>query len=119
MINGIIIAIALVAQPAEAQADDGFKSLPNYEVAPGHEVESVQIQGDEGAEIKEVETKIRVQKEVRYKKITEVDLDGSDIDGKSQVPSAFYVGKMKAPDAESLLEQRLKFKMRNYNRLGF
>ena len=60
-----------------------------------------------------------VEKEIRYQKETTVDLTGSDVSGESKLPPAFFVNKMQTPNAESLLSERLKFPLRNYNRTGF
>jgi len=60
-----------------------------------------------------------VEKEVVYQKETTVDLEGSKVQGENQLPPAFFVTKMATPKAESLLAQRLKFKLKNYNELGF
>lgn len=58
-------------------------------------------------------------KEIIYEKETTLDFSGSKVEGDSQLPPAFFVTKMQTPRAESLLSERLKFRMQNYNELGF
>jgi hypothetical protein len=58
-------------------------------------------------------------KEVIYEKETTLDFSGSKVEGDNQLPPAFFVTKMQTPNADSLLQERLKFQMRNYNELGF
>ncbi|TVQ77930.1 MAG: hypothetical protein EA369_08125 [Bradymonadales bacterium] len=60
-----------------------------------------------------------VEKQIVYQQETNIDLAGSQVDGESQLPPAFFVMKMNAPTASSLLEERLKFGLRDYNELGF
>ena len=59
-----------------------------------------------------------VEKKVIYKKETTVDLTGSNVSGEGQLPPAFFVTKMQTPRARSLLEEKLRFKVRNYNLMG-
>lgn len=59
-----------------------------------------------------------IDKKIIYKKETTVDLSGSTVDGDSQQPPAFFVTKMQTPNAKSLLEEQLKFKIRDYNFMG-
>jgi hypothetical protein len=60
-----------------------------------------------------------VEKKVIYQKEQVVDLSGSEVSGDSQLPPAFFVTKAQTPGAKSLLEERLNFKLRTYNRMGF
>lgn len=62
---------------------------------------------------------VKVEKKIIYQKETTVDLEGSEVQGENQVPPAFFVTKMNTPKGESLLAKRLKFKLKNYNELGF
>lgn len=62
---------------------------------------------------------VEVEKHVIYEKETTIDLSGSTVEGENQLPSTFFVMKMKAPKADSLLEERLQFGMKDYNELGF
>ena len=62
---------------------------------------------------------VRIEKEIRYQKETIVDLSGSEVTGQDQLPPAFFLTKMQTPKPASLLEERLHFKMQNYNELGF
>lgn len=60
-----------------------------------------------------------VEKKVVYQKQTDLDFSGSKVVGEKQIPPTFFVTKMKTPNGESLLAERLKFKMKDYNELGF
>lgn len=62
---------------------------------------------------------IEVQKEIVYKKETSVDLSGADVEGENQLPPAFFLMKNETPGAKSLLAERLRFGLRDYNQLGF
>ncbi len=62
---------------------------------------------------------VRVEKQVIYQKETTVDLSGSNVEGDSALPSTFFLTKMRTPKADSLLNDRLQFKLKEYNRLGF
>ncbi len=62
---------------------------------------------------------VEVEKEIRYKKETAIDLSGSNVNGEKQAPPAFFVTKKEAPNAARLLDERLKFKLIRYNELGF
>lgn len=61
----------------------------------------------------------QVQKQVIYQKETSIDFSGSSVEGENQLPPAFFVTKMQTPNGESLLAERLKFGLKNYNELGF
>lgn len=63
--------------------------------------------------------RVTVQKEVVYQTETSIDFTGSKLEGESQLPPAFFVMKMQTPNGESLLAERLKFGLKNYNELGF
>jgi hypothetical protein len=65
------------------------------------------------------QTEVVVEKQVIYQQETTIDLSGSRVEGENQLPPTFFVMKMKAPKAESLLEERLQFGLRDYNELGF
>ena len=60
-----------------------------------------------------------VEKSIIYQKETYVDLSGSKVEGENQLPPAFFLMKNNTPNAESLLAQRLKFKLKNYNEAGY
>lgn len=60
-----------------------------------------------------------VEKKVIYQRETSLDFSGSKVVGENQLPPAFFVTKMQTPKGASLLEERLKFKMKDYNELGF
>jgi hypothetical protein len=60
-----------------------------------------------------------VEKNIIYQKETTVDLSGSNVEGENQLPPAFFLMKNNTPNAESLLAQRLKFGLKNYNQAGF
>jgi len=60
-----------------------------------------------------------IEKKIIYKKETTVDLSGTTVEGENQLPPAFFVTKMQTPGARSLLEERLKFGLRDYNHMGF
>lgn len=60
-----------------------------------------------------------VEKQVIYQKKTNLDFTGSKVVGEKQIPPTFFVTKMKTPNGESLLAERLKFKMKDFNELGF
>jgi|GEM_PF-3896260 len=62
---------------------------------------------------------VHVEKKIVYQKETTVDLEGAQVKGKNQLPPAFFVTKMNTPKGVSLLAQRLNFKLRHYNDLGF
>jgi hypothetical protein len=62
---------------------------------------------------------VEVQKEIIYQKETNVDLSGSDIKGERDLPPAFFLTKMQTPKADSLLQERLKFRLKDFNRAGF
>jgi len=69
--------------------------------------------------VSEVTVTEEVQKEIRYQKETTVDLSGAEVQGESQFPPAFFLTKMQTPKAGSLLAERLRFGLKDYNRLGF
>jgi hypothetical protein len=62
---------------------------------------------------------VLIEKKIIYQKETSLDFGDAEVRGENQLPPAFFVTKMNTPKAASLLEERLKFKMRNYNELGF
>ena len=62
---------------------------------------------------------VEVQKQIVYQKETNVDLSGSNVEGENQVPPAFFLSKNLTAKAKGLLEERLRFSLRNYNDLGF
>lgn len=62
---------------------------------------------------------VNVEKQIIYQKEQTVDLTGSKVDGDNQTPPAFFLTKMQTPNARSLLEERLHFKLRDYNLMGF
>lgn len=62
---------------------------------------------------------VKVEKKVIYQSETTIDLEGSKVTGENQLPPAFFVMNMKSPNGESLLRERLKFGLRDYNELGF
>lgn len=62
---------------------------------------------------------VSVEKKIIYQKEQVVDLSGTTVEGENQLPPAFFVTKMQTPGAKSLLEERLKFGLRDYNQLGF
>ncbi len=61
----------------------------------------------------------QVEKKVIYQKETTVDLSGSTVEADTQSPPAFFLSKVQTPQAKGLLEERLKFSLRDYNMLGF
>lgn len=61
----------------------------------------------------------QVEKQIIYQKETVVDLSGSTVEADTQSPPAFFLSKMQTPNARGLLEERLKFSLRDYNQLGF
>lgn len=67
----------------------------------------------------QAQPEVKVEKQVIYQKETTIDLSGSEVKGESQMPPAFFVQKMNTPKGDSLLSQRLKFKIKNVNQLGF
>lgn len=67
----------------------------------------------------EVAQNFVTEKKVIYKKETTIDLSGSEVEGENQTPPAFFVMKMNTANASSLLEERLNFKLRDYNDLAF
>lgn len=71
------------------------------------------------AQAQEAAPQVTVQKEIVYQKETTIDFSGSKVEGENQVPPAFFVTKMQTPNGESLLSERLKFGLKNYNELGF
>jgi len=60
-----------------------------------------------------------IEKKIIYQKEQVVDLTGTTVEGENQLPPAFFVTKMQTPGAKSLLEERLRFGLRDYNQLGF
>ena len=66
-----------------------------------------------------VSTNVVVDKQVIYEKETSIDFDGSEVEGENQLPPAFFVMKMKTPKGTSLLAERLRFGLKDYNELGF
>mgnify|MGYP007009259623 CR=1 FL=1 len=60
-----------------------------------------------------------VEKKVIYQKETSLDFSDAEVVGENQLPPAFFVTKMNTPKGASLLEERLRFKMKNFNELGF
>jgi len=72
-----------------------------------------------GAVAPEPQQQQEVEKQIVYKKDTLVDLSGSQVVGTKQLPPAFFVTQLKAPPADSLLTNRLKFSLKKYNEMGF
>ncbi len=62
---------------------------------------------------------VKIEKQIVYQKEQTIDLSGSKVDGDNQTPPAFFLTKMQTPNARSLLEERLHFKLRDYNLMGF
>lgn len=60
-----------------------------------------------------------VEKEIIYQKDQVVDLTGSTVEGADQLPPAFFVTKNQTPRAKSLLDERLRFHLRDFNLMGF
>lgn len=69
--------------------------------------------------IAQASNEITVEKKVIYQKETSLDFSDAEVIGENQLPPAFFVTKMNTPKAASLLEERLRFKMKNFNELGF
>lgn len=62
---------------------------------------------------------VNVEKKIIYQKETSLDFEEAQVEGENQLPPAFFVTKMNTPKGASLLEERLRFKMRDFNELGF
>lgn len=69
--------------------------------------------------IAQASNEITVEKKVIYQKETSLDFSDAEVIGENQLPPAFFVTKMNTPKGASLLEERLRFKMKNFNELGF
>jgi hypothetical protein len=62
---------------------------------------------------------VTVEKKIIYQKETSLNFEEARVEGENQLPPAFFVTKMNTPKGASLLEERLRFKMRDFNELGF
>ncbi len=62
---------------------------------------------------------VKIEKQIVYQKEQTVDLTGTTVEGENQLPPAFFVTKMDTAKAKSLLQERLDFKLRDYNYMGF
>lgn len=58
------------------------------------------------------------EKEIVYKKVTHIDLDGAKVDGEKGLPQEFFLYQVKTPKIKSFLEDRLNFSFRNYNEVA-
>jgi hypothetical protein len=87
-----LIFLALVSQAAEQKEAPS----PSPAVAPSKEV----------------------PKEIVYQKVTNMDLNGSKVEGEKGLPQEFFLYNVKTPQIRSFLEDRLKFSFRNYNELA-
>lgn len=103
---------SMLEAPAVAQPQ-----APSIAPAPTAEVALPQQSGSVTTVVEE--NGVSVEKKIIYKKETTVDLTGTTVEGENQLPPAFFVTKMQTPNARSLLEERLRFGLRDYNHMGF
>lgn len=72
-----------------------------------------------GQSPEDVSSDVEVREKVIFRKETEFDLEGAEVQGDVRLPYEFFQIQAEQPKSKNLLEDRLKFDFRNLNTLAY